>query len=123
MIWGSLSTSRSFTTSPKTFLLVRSIAGSHSFLHTRVLGRRYGEQSSSLQSELRLELSAWADGTGLGVLVMCLRPVSGLLGPQFTHRVGDDLACVRLLSLLMEFYEHTHVRCVVGSSTHRPGHI
>lgn len=49
---------------------------------------------------------------------MCLRPISGLLGPQFTHRVGDDLACVCLLSLLMEFYEHTHVRCMVGRSTH-----
>ena len=55
--------------------------------------RRPGEtvwrtESSSLQSELHLELSAWADGSGLGVLVICPRPVSGLPGPQLTHPRG-----------------------------------
>lgn len=89
MIWGSLSTSGSFITSPKTFLLVRSITASHSFLHTRRPEETvWRTESSSLQSELHLELSAWADGTGLGVLVICPRPVSGLPGPQFAHPPG-----------------------------------
>ena len=38
MIWGNLSTSRSFITSPKTFLLVRSIAGSQFSPHREAWG-------------------------------------------------------------------------------------
>lgn len=108
MIWGNLSTSRSFITSPKTFLLVRSIAGSHSFLHTERPGETVSRtESLSLQSNQHLELSSWADGTGLGVLVTYQRFISGLLRPQLTHCVGDDLACVRVLGSLTGFYEHT----------------
>lgn len=89
MIWDSRSMSGSFITSPENFLLVRSIAASHSFLHTRRPGETvWRTESSSLQSELHLELSAWADGSGLGVLVICPRPVSGLPGPQLTHPRG-----------------------------------
>lgn len=119
MIWGNLSTSRSFITSPKTFLLVRSIAGSHSFLHTERPGETVSRtESLSLQSKQHLELSFWADGTGLGVLVTYQRSVSGLLRPQLTHCMGDDLACVHVLGSLTGFYEHTHVSCLVGSSPH-----